>query len=104
MQTRTSRTSRGTGWLTAHPRLRRSAVAVVAAGAVAGAGVASQATAQPSALKVSGKIETLLGPSPACTAAAGLCFAGEIHGDVKGEVEGTVNSFTPYATARCGAG
>jgi len=68
---------------------------VVAAGAVAGAGLASQATAQPSAMKVAGKIQTLLGPGPNCTAATGLCFAGEIHGDVSGTMEGAVNSFTP---------
>jgi len=95
MQSSTSRTSQITRWLVAHPRLRRSALAVVAVGAVAGAGLASQATAQPSAMKVSGKIETLLGPGPNCTAATGLCFAGKVHGDVKGTIKGVVNSFVP---------
>jgi hypothetical protein len=95
MQTRTSRTSQVTGWLATRPRLRRTAAALVAAGAVAAAGVASQATAQPSVMKVSGKTETLLGPGPNCTAATGLCFAGEIHGDLKGTIKGVVNSFVP---------
>jgi hypothetical protein len=98
MQSRTSRTSqitRARGWLATRPRLRRSALAVLAVGTLAGAGIASQATAQPSVMKVSGKVETLLGPGPNCTAATGLCFAGEIHGDVSGKVEGAVNSFVP---------
>ena len=95
MQTSTSRTSQVTRWLAARPWLRRSALAVVAAGAVAGAGLASQATAQPSVMKVTGKLESLLGPGPNCTAATGLCFAGSINGDVSGTIKGAVNSFVP---------
>jgi hypothetical protein len=95
MQTPTFRTSQITRWLGVRPRLRRSALAVVTVGAVAGAGLASHATAQPSAMKVTGKIEALLGPGPNCTAATGLCFAGKVHGDVKGTIDGVVNSFVP---------
>ena len=76
-------------------RLRRTAVALVAAGAIAGAGVASQAIAQPATLKVTGNIETLLGPSPSCESATGLCFAGDVHGAVSGSIEGDLNNIAP---------
>ncbi len=74
---------------------RRAAVIAAIAVAVGGAGIAGQAVADSGTMKVSGSVETLLGPGPDCAAPTGLCFPGEIRGSLTGPVEGEVNSFTP---------
>lgn len=83
------------GWRSGSPRLRRAAAVVLVAGAAAGAGLAGQATAQPATVKVTGHIKTLLAGGPDCASATGLCFAGDVHGVVRGTIKGELNSATP---------
>jgi hypothetical protein len=75
--------------------LRRVLVAIVATAGVAGAAVASQATAHSGALKVKGTFETQTFTGPTCAAPTGQCFAGTFRGSVRGPVDGSLTSVTP---------
>src|ERR1044072_1464505 len=61
-------------------------------------GIAGQAAAKPSVLKVKGHYKTQLASGPDCKAATKQCFAGKIYGeDVSGSFSGGINSITPTA-------
>jgi hypothetical protein len=75
--------------------LRRVLVAIVATAGVAGAAVASQATAHSGALKVKGTFETQTFTGSKCAAPTGQCFAGTFRGSVRGPVDGSLTSVTP---------
>jgi hypothetical protein len=74
---------------------RRALVAIIATAGVAGAVVASQATAHSGALKVKGTFETQTFTGPSCAAPTGQCFEGTFRGSVRGPVEGSLTSVTP---------
>lgn len=99
MQTITSPTitdtDRRAGWLGARPRLRRGLVVASIAATVAGASLASQATAQPATVNVKGTFANQIFTGPTCAAPAGLCFKGRFLGDIEGPDAGSVNSLTP---------
>ena len=80
-------------------RLRRTAVATLIAGAAGIAGLTGQATADPSKMKLTGNIETLLAAGGDCAAPAGLCFAGDVKGVLSGSIEGEINTITPTQQA-----
>jgi hypothetical protein len=81
--------------LAAKPRLRHVLVALVATVTVGGASLASQATAQPTPLKVSGTFVSKPVTGPSCTAPTGQCFAGAFYGQIEGKTSGAVLSVTP---------
>ena len=61
-------------------------------------GIAGQAAAKPSVLKVKGHYKTQLASGPDCKAATKQCFAGKIYGeDISGSFTGGINSITPTA-------
>jgi hypothetical protein len=75
--------------------LRRALFAIVATVAVVGAVVASQATANPGALKkVKGMFETRTFTGPRCAAPTGQCFEGTFRGSIRGTVDGSLTSVT----------
>jgi hypothetical protein len=80
--------------LAAPTRLRRALVAIVVV-LVGGAGVASQAVAQPGPLKVKGTFDSQTVTGPSCTAPTGQCFKGAFHGSIQGITEGSLLSVTP---------
>ena len=72
------------------------AAGVIAIGAIAG--IAGQATAKSSLLKVKGHYRSQLAQGPDCQAATGQCFAGRIYGRaLRGSFTGGINSITPTA-------
>jgi hypothetical protein len=72
------------------------AAGVIAIGAIAG--IAGQATAKSSVLKVKGHYRSQLAQGPDCQAATGQCFAGRIYGRaLSGSFTGGINSITPTA-------
>ena len=89
------------GRLGAPRRPLRVASVGLAAGAIATAaiaGIAGQATAKPSVLKVKGHYKSQLAPGPDCEAVTGQCFAGRIYGRaISGSFSGGINSITPTA-------
>ena len=80
---------------------RRAASVGVAAGLIAIgaiAGIAGQATAKSSVLKVKGHYRSQLAQGPDCAAVTGQCFAGRIYGrTLSGSFTGGINSVTPTA-------
>jgi hypothetical protein len=83
--------------LTRKPRLRRAGITLLAGVAVTGAGLASQATAQPGTIKVTGHLQTQIADGVDCSAPTGLCFSGDIYGVLSGSIEGKVNTIVPTA-------
>ena len=68
----------------------------IALGAIAG--IAGQATAKSSVLKVKGHYKAQVAVGPGCEAATGRCFAGRIYGRaISGSFTGAINSITPTA-------
>jgi hypothetical protein len=77
--------------------LRRSGITLLAGVALTGAGLASQATAQPGIIKVTGHLQTQIADVVDCAAPTSLCFSGNVHGVLSGSIEGKVNSIVPTA-------
>jgi hypothetical protein len=83
--------------LTGKSRLRRVGIALLAGVAATGAGLASQATAQPGTIKVTGHLQTHIADVVDCDAPTGVCFSGDIAGVLSGSIEGKVSTIAPTA-------
>jgi hypothetical protein len=79
----------------ARPRLRHALVALVATVVVGGAGLASQAAAQPGTVKVKGTFDSQTVTGPSCTAPTDQCFEGAFHGSLHGSTHGSLLSVIP---------